>query len=365
MSVQEVIARELGLSQATISRVISRPDMVKPATRDRVLKAMEKHKYQPNQLANRLRAGGLEMLGICVSSISNDYFVSLIHGVEFAAGERGWSVVIECTHNDLAAERRSIEEMRSLQFGGLLILPHPEAADIYRELKRLRFPFVFIDRHLEGVAAPFVGTDEAVGGRLVAEHLLQLGHRRIAHVHGPEGYSSFQERGEAFENLLSRHGVALDPRCRVPGFQPNQKAASTTEAYGEKDVPRQLRTDHTMDDPEGGREALRRLLKLPKSERPTAVMCDNDYYATGVMLEAIQQGLSVPDDLSIVGFSGARWTSWLPVPLTTIVQPAYRIGERAVKQLFDVRGSGKISRKHCQLEPRLDIQASTGPPPSR
>lgn len=359
MNGQVAIAKELGLHQSTVSRAIKHPERVNEETRNRVLEAVRKRGYQLNELPNRLRAGGLQMLGACVSWIQNEFFVALIHGVELAASRHGWSVVIECTHNDLDAELRSITEMRSLRFGGLIILPHPQATDLYRELKRSKFPFVFVDRSLPGISVPWVGTDDRLGGRLAAEHVFKLGHRRIARIYGPQDYGSFAERGRGTVEFFAEKGLTLDPRWEIAGHAMELKEAALPAA-GLDMMSHGFATERV----ERGRRAMARLLELPAQQRPTAVLCDNDYYATGALLEATSRGVAVPEAISIVGFAGFSWTRWLPVPLTTVVQPAQQIGEEAAELLINVNRRGTPRRPRKQLlPPRLEASGSTGPCP--
>ncbi|MFW6038948.1 MAG: LacI family DNA-binding transcriptional regulator [bacterium] len=333
MNTQARIAEQLNLSQATVSRVLSRPDQVNAKTRQRVLEAFERLGYRPNELANRFRENCLQMIGVNVASLRHTYFPSIIDGAEEAADERGYGVVVRCTHNDAGAERSAIEQMESLRFRGVLTNPHPRGAPLYRQLRERGVPFVFIDRYLDNLDAHYVGTDNRLGAEQAINHLVDLRHQRIGLVCGPQTYSSYRDRLEGYRRALSAHGRAKPDEWVFAGG----------------------------DQLEDGRRACQAWLRLPRESRPTALCCDNDSTATGVLLQAAAQGISVPRDLSVIGFAGFEWTEWLAVPLTTVQQHGIAIGRNAV-ELLVASPHASVKPQRLELEPELKVRASTGPP---
>ena len=363
MSAQQHLAKRLGISQATISRVLNHPEMVRPETRARVVEAMRELNYERNELPQRLRAGGLDMVGICISGIQNEFFVSMIHGIDLAVSERDWATVLRFTHDHLESERRIVGEMRALRFGGLILLPQEENRELYASLESKRFPFVFIDHTVEGVDAPRVATDEKLGGRLSAEHVLDLGHRRIGRIYGPQEVQSFAERTAGALQAIAERGIPMDPRWSVPAFQMTaEQRARRRSREPLRIVAKEIRqvTRHRVAE---GRAAMARLLDLPEGLRPTAVLCENDLLATGAQREAMARGLDVPGEVSIVGYAGFSLTEFLPVPLTTVRQPAHEIGVAAVEALFGLRAGDAGARENRLLPPELKVRASTGPVP--
>ena len=363
MSAQQHLAKRLGISQATISRVLNHPEMVHPETRARVVEAMRELNYERNELPQRLRAGGLDMVGICISGIQNEFFVSMIHGIDLAVSERDWTTVLRFTHDHLETERRIVGEMRALRFGGLILLPQDENRELYVSMESKGFPFVFIDHSVEGVKAPRVATDEKLGGRIAAEHVLDLGHRRIGRIYGPQEVQSFAERTAGALQAITERGIPMDPRWSVPAFQMTaEQRARRRSREPLRTVAKEIQqvTRHRVAE---GRAAMARLLSLAEGLRPTAVLCENDLLATGALREALARGVDVPGDVSIVGYAGFSLTEYLPVPLTTVRQPAHEIGVAAVDALFACREGRDDAGEDRLLPPELHVDASTGPVP--
>ena len=335
---QSVIAAEVNLSQQTVSRVLTKPHLVREETRQRVLAAMQRHRYQTNHLANKFRNRRLDMLGICIPSTRHSYFSGIIDGAQEVAGQRDIHVVIECTHNRSEAERSAIEMMRGLQFGGILITPTPGNEPFYADLREADFPFAFIDRYLDGFDSPFIGTNDRAGAKLAVDHLVALGHGRIGLVTAAfdePDLSSARDRREGFLDAMAGHGLAPDDAWLLPG--------GYTSAAGE--------------------EAFARLMALPNTQRPTAVFCDHDSVAIGFVHAAVAAGLRVPDDVSVVGFANFEWSAFTSVPLTTIAQSPVEIGRQAARLLLDF---DSLKQPRCvELEPELVIRESTAPPKGR
>ncbi|MCF7849990.1 MAG: LacI family transcriptional regulator [Kiritimatiellales bacterium] len=338
VAIQMTVAKELGISQSTVSRALRRPDMVRDATLKRIQKAFAKHGYQPDELANRFREGSLGLIGVSVNSLFHPYFPSIIDGAQREAARHGWGLAIECTHDEQEAERKAIEIMRSLRFVGALVNPHPEAHEFFKRLLDSDFPVVMIDRFLDGVNCSYIGTDNRMGAHLAVEHLVSLGHRRIAMIHGPQEYSSHRDRLTGYREAMVGHGLSVDKRWIMAG-------------------------SWTV---EGGRSAGTRLLSLPSDVRPTAIFCDTDSGALGVVEQARENGILVPQTVSVVGFVDYDWSRYLAVPLTTVHQPRESLGQQAVEMLYELQDRPREQRvtHRVELIPELMIRRSSAPPSS-
>lgn len=333
---QSIIAAELNVSQQTVSRVLTKPHLVREETRERVLAAMRRHRYQTNHLANKFRSRRLDMLGICVPSTRHSYFPSIIDGVQQVAGERGNHVVIECTRDRSDVEQSAVKMMRGLQFGGVLVTPTPGNEPFYADLRESNFPFAFIDRYLDGFDSPYIGTNNQAGAKLAVDHLVALGHRRIglvtATIDHPD-ISSIRDRREGYLEAMAGHGLEPDDVWLLPG-------GFTIEA---------------------GKAAVARIMALPETRRPTAVFCDNDSAAVGVICALQAAGCRVPQDLSVVGFANFDWTAYTSVPLTTIAQCAIEMGRHAAQVLLEMIQQPEIDGRKLELAPELVVRQSTAP----
>jgi LacI family transcriptional regulator len=336
---QAEIAKKLNISQQTVSRVLRAPHLVKEKTRRRVLDLMRESGYEPNELANRLKGGGLEIIGLSLQHIRHSFFPEIISGVEQAISQRGWQLAI--VSEQFGGPRLQAEHltaMRRLRFGGILCAPFWENIPLYRDLRRIGFPLVFVDQYLANFDCDYVATDNRLGGRIAAEHLLGLGHRRFAIFRADTVSTSMRDRQEGFLRAVSEQGFEVDPRHDL-------KCGFSVET---------------------GKESFARLWRLPASARPTALFCDNDTAAAGALLTALALGVKIPDELSIVGYAGYDWTEYLPVPLTTVAQSGHEIGTAAVKRLFELIADPRRGDEpsHLDLAPTLTARQSSGPAPS-
>ncbi len=321
---QSEIAQKLHISQQTVSRVLHAPHLVKEKTRQRVLALMRESGYEPNELANRLKGGGLKIIGLSLQHIRHSYFPSIIDGAEQAVRQRGWQLSI--ASEQLGGPPLQVEHltaMRRLRFGGILCAPYWENIPLYLEMRRIGFPLVFVDNYLDKLDCDHVTTDNRLGGQMAAKHLLSLGHQKFAIFRADTGSTSMRDRHDGFLRTLSAKGFDVEPRHDL-------KSGFSFEA---------------------GRESLARLWSLPASERPTALFCDNDSAAAGAIAEALSRGVRIPEELSVVGYAGFDWTEYLPVPLTTIAQPGREIGETAGQLLFDLIDAPPRLANPCRTRP--------------
>jgi LacI family transcriptional regulator len=329
------VARLAGVSTATVSRLLNGTGQIAPKTRLAIEAAVNELGYQPNRIARSLATSSTETIALLLPEITNPFYGALVAGIEQRTLELGYTMLLCTTDDDPAREEMYLNLLRSKQVDGALadglVLPPDRIAEFVAD----GFPIVCLDRDVDSTAVPLVQVDNKLGGRMATEHLLELGHRRIAHVAGTPGMRIVDERNEGYREALRTAGLDADPRLQAVG------------GFNE----------------EGGYEACRSLFS--RRPYPTAVFAANDLSAVGVLEAIAESGLHVPDDVSVVGFDDLRLAAYTSPPLTTIHQPAREIGARATSLLFDLTRGKKLRRVRHLLQPELVIRRSTAPPRRR
>ena len=335
------VARRAGVSVATVSYVLNQgPRGVSEDKRRRVLDAVEALGYRPNAIARSLRARRTRILGLVLPNSASPYFAALSHTVEEAAAARGYQVVVSNAADSPAREASQIEALLRLRVDGVIWVPadrRPSSRDAAHVVGVVRpdVPTVQVDRALPGSAGDYdvVMSDNAGGGRLAADHLVALGHRRVAVISGRREHVHAQQRLAGARRRLAESGIELPPDL----------VAFTDFTYA------------------AGAAAPARWLALPPGERPTAIVAGNDRTAIGVLHAAAQAGVRVPQDLSVVGFNDTPQAAFTVPPLTTVAQPLDAIAAEAVDRLL-----ARIERPAQapppairQLPVRLVIRGST------
>src|SRR3954468_14877428 len=308
------VARRAGVSTATVSRVLSQPDVVSPDTRRKVLQAVELLDYAPNSAAKNLRTLRTGKLLVTVPDISNPFFALILQGIEDAAQRDGYAVLLGDTQHDEAREDRYALMLKRKEADGLIVLGHrlpPEAAALVRATAPRCAPVVNGCEFTPKLGIPSVHIDNAKAAAEAMDHLYRLGHRRIGIITGP------------LVSPLSRD--------RLDGAITRAK-----KARGERHVI-VMNGDFSV---ESGAVAAERL--LGREEPPTAIFCFNDEMAMGAVETAKRRGLRVPLDVSIVGFDDIRFARCVDPPLTTVAQPMRAIGEGTVRLLLEIlNGDGE------------------------
>jgi DNA-binding LacI/PurR family transcriptional regulator len=319
------------VSLATASRVASGATHVRSETRVKVERAMRELLYVSPHRPETMGA-----IGILVPEFANPVFPALTEAMEKSASEAGLATII-C--NTAGSARRELEYVHMLlerRVGGMIFIC-PEINDVrgehshYQQLLDQGARLVLVNGDAIDLDITSIGVDERAAGRLATEHLLGLGHRRIGFAAGLPYASPTRDKRLGREDAL-----------RAAGIDPNGLVAHA---------------DFTV---EGGRAALRKLLKHPKG-RPTGVICSNDLMAIGVIHEAFAHGLGVPRDLSVVGFDGTDLANWVDPNLTTIAQPIPELASAAIAALA---GNGALATPRLVFRPRLRKGATTAPPAS-
>ena len=320
------VAELAGVSVATVSRTLKNPDVVAPATRERVQAAVAAANYRPNGMAVQFRSRRTSNLVVLVPLIANSFFARVIAGIQHAAQAAGYRVLLCDTGGDERREREYAELVYARQADGVIQLrafdPFAGQGDIP--------PVVNACEVLAEHTWPKVRLDNRAAARCLTEHLLALGHRRIALIKGPEDSPLTLERLAGYQEALTQAGIALDPGLLHEG-------------------------DFTL---AAGAAAAKALLALP--ERPTALFCCSDEMAIGALQVLRRSGLRVPEDISLAGFDDIAFAAYTEPPLTTIAQPAEAFGQRAVAMLLEVLNGGTPAAREVVLPFELKVRGSTG-----
>jgi len=331
------VAKRAGVSTATISRVLSRPDVVAPDTRRKVLAAIDSLGFTPNAAAKNLRTLRTAKLLVTVPDISNPFFSLILQGIEDAAQREGYSVLVGDTQHDAGREEKYALMLRRKEADGLIFLGHrlpKEAATLVRSMRPAQAPVVNGCEFSPNLGIPSVHIDNATAASDAMEHLYRLGHRRIGIITGP------------LVSPLSRDRLA-------------GATARAKKARAERDTI-VMNGDFSI---ESGSVAAERL--LGRKEPPSAIFCFNDEMAMGVVQTARLRGLRIPRDLSVVGFDDIRFARYVDPPLTTVAQPMRQIGEGTVRLLVEIlRGTG-APPESVTLPHLLVVRSSTAPPSQR
>lgn len=305
MATMKDVARRAGVSPATVSNVINQKGNVSPGLVESVNRAVEELGYRPNALARGLRVSRTYTVGLLISDMLNPYFSEIAAGVERVCSRRGYTVLLCTTNDSEKTEAKHVEVLRDRQADGIIVASTGTGNPAVERLVSEDFPLVLINRRLEGIQVDCVASDNIGGAVQVMDYLISLGHRRIAFVAGSRDSLPSRERLEGYLLGLSKAGIPADNRL--------------------------IRYGHLKYS--GGYEAARHILQLP--ERPTATFASNDMMAIGVMDAIIEAGLSIPEDMSLVGFDDTRISSLKRISLTTVRQSYLELGEIATKMLLD------------------------------
>jgi LacI family transcriptional regulator len=330
------IAALAGVSTATVSRVINGHTEVSEQTRDAVMRVVREHGYSTNRSARGLSAGRTGLVGVTAPVVHHSYFAVILDGAGEALYAHDMRMVLCPTHHEHAREVSLLERlMQGTTDGALLILPE-ESSDELAALHETGYRFVIVDpRERLDERVPTVSAAHSSGASEAVEHLLELGHRRIAAIAGPKGWIATEERLRGYRGALAAAGEMPDPRLEV-----------------ESDF-------HAT----GGVEAALSLLDRPHP--PTAIFAFNDMLAIGAMQAARSLGIRVPEQLSVVGFDDTFEASIVTPPLTTVRQPLAEMGRMAVSQLIRMLRDERIEALHVELATKLVVRESTASPVRR
>ncbi|WP_029008386.1 LacI family DNA-binding transcriptional regulator [Azospirillum halopraeferens] len=330
------VAGAAGVSVSTVSHVLNATRFVAPETERLVREAIERLGYAPNGIARALKGNRTRTLGMIVTASSNPFFAQVIHGLETASSDRGYSLILCNTDDDPDKQLRAFEALHGRRIDGLAVMA--SNADL-GFLDRVRdrapaLPLLLLDSDPQPGACA-VADDSALGGRLAAGLLAQRGFRRIACITGPARHPRSRARLAGFTEGLRAAGLTLDPAL--------VRTADLTIA--------------------GGYAAAAAL--LDGAAPPDAVFAFNDLMAVGALRAAAERGLPVPERLSVMGYDDIELAAYLTPPLTTVRQSAALLGARAAELLIDHLEHDRPLPDLLSLPPDLVLRASVGRPPAR
>lgn len=329
----EEVAKRAGVSTATVSRVLNNLDVVRSATRARVLKAVAELNYHPNLHARTLAGGKSHTIGLIASNMENPFFFDIFRSLEAHARLAGYEVVVANTDYDPDRLVRGVRLMIGRRVAGLAMVVSEMDPGLIEELANARIPCVFYDVGAARGNITNIRVDYRRGIRCIVGHLHSLGHRRLAFIGHHSSLGPTSEREKAFVESVSQ-------------LQPSVEWQTAADRDGL----------------EGGRLAARQLLS--QGFQPTAIVCVNDFTAAGVLRELRDRGLSVPRDVSLTGFDNITLSEFCDPPLTTIDIPRDEIGRLAFAAL-DPGDEAAPQGREIVIEPRLVLRGSTAPPQSR
>jgi LacI family transcriptional regulator, repressor for deo operon, udp, cdd, tsx, nupC, and nupG len=315
---------------ATVSRALIHPELLREETRTRVLAAVERLGYQPNLIARDLRMRESRLVFVVVPSLS-PFFLEVFRGVERAAREIGYSVLMGHTERDAGREHRFFDQVASRRADGIILVTSADAAAIPASKHRMP-PLVAALEVIEGQDLPTVRVDHTRAAKAATDYLLSLGHRRIAHIGGPDQTHIARHRRQGFEMAMTEAGVS-------PSAYPHM-AGNFTVSFGE--------------------EAMARLLEL--DPRPTAVFAANDEIAVGAIQTIKRAGLRVGKDISVIGFDDQRIATLYDPPLTTMRVPTEELGYQSM-MLLQKTLREEVTEMDTVLDTHLVVRETTGPAP--
>jgi LacI family transcriptional regulator len=327
------VAKLAGVAPITVSRVLTNSGYASEETRARVEAASAALGYVPNTLARGLRSKRTQTLALVMSDITNPFFTLIARGVEDAASNAGYTVIFCNTDESEEDEEKYINILVQKQVDGILLVPACSNSKSVKFLQSNGIPMVLIDRSIPGIGTDIVRGDSEQGGYDLTRHLIQLGHRHIVTITGPQEVSTSQDRVFGYERAMKEAGLEA---CIQVYF------GSYTQGSGYKLAGQAL--------------AL--------APRPTAIFGTNNFISIGVLKALKDAGLGVPEEVSVVGFDDLPAYMVVDPVLTVAAQPAYEMGSQATELLLK-RISGDIPESNHEviLPTRLIIRRSSGPPP--
>jgi DNA-binding LacI/PurR family transcriptional regulator len=324
------IAQVAQVSHSTVSRAIHHSPLVNGETGDRIRQIARRMGYRPSAVARSLVTKKTWTIGIVVTTIADPFIAELVSGIEETANDHGYSVFLANSNADPERELRVVHSFHERRVDGILVTASRVGALYLPRLTELKAPIVLINNQHPGEFAHSVVIDNVTASRAATEHLIGLGHKRIAYIGDRFGFQSDTERFTGYRQALELSDLAFSPELVV----------------------------HGDGNAESGGPAMETLLKL--SAPPTAVFCYNDMTALGALRVIRARGLSVPADISLVGFDDLFIASYLQPLLTTVRQPRRQMGQMAMEMLLKLF-AGEQCNASIKVSGELIVRESTAP----
>jgi DNA-binding LacI/PurR family transcriptional regulator len=323
------VARAAGVSRALVSLVMRGSPKVSDERRDRVLRAAQELGYRPNAMARGLASRRTRTVGVLLNELHNPFYAEIMDGIDDSAADHGYRVLIGTAGRRPGGEQATLETFLELRADGVVLVGPRLPTRSILAIAALT-PVVLVARDIRSAHVDSIKSDERAGARQVVRHLVELGHRRITHVDGGTGAGAGSRR-EGYRQAMREHGLAREIRI--------------------------LSGDYTD---VAGAEAAARLLE--SGELPTAVFAANDLVAAGLIDRLEDDGLRVPEDVSVIGYDNTFLAALHHVSLTTVDQPRPEMGRRAMEVLVERMEGVRTVPMHVRVTPQLVVRGSTGPP---
>jgi LacI family transcriptional regulator, repressor for deo operon, udp, cdd, tsx, nupC, and nupG len=321
------VAKMANVSTATVSRVISNAGTVKKETANKVLEAIDKLKYKPNMLARQLRRLETKTILVVIPDITNTFFSNVLRGIESVATAYGYQVLLGDAQNIEERERSYLDNLGQRKADGVILLTARTDQKVLEELSE-QYPVVLACEYYEGSNLPTVSIDNISSARKATEYLISLNHKKIAHISGPLKVVVGRDRLKGFYQAMAHHGLSVDSLLVQEG-------------------------DFSY---ESGFNLMKKLLML--DELPTAVFAANDEMAMGAIKAAKSKGIRVPEDLSVIGFDDIKFASIFEPALTTIAQPTFEMGKKAMELLLKLINNEELEKDQFMLADKLIVRDS-------
>jgi len=329
------VALQAGVHPGTASRALNvdTRELVNEETARRVLEAAAELGYRPNPIARGLKTSRSYTVGVLIPDLTNPLFPPIVRGIQDRLEEAAYTPLIANTDNDTDRERADFEAMRARHVDGLITATARRDRGLPPGLEDVEMPIVLVNRRLEDGGRPSVVADDRAGVALAVEHLASLGHRRIAHLAGPQELSTGHLRLDGFHQAMAAAGLEVDPDLVLIG-------SAFVESEGER-LCNEL---------------------LERAPDVTAIFAGNDLMAIGCYDVFVERGINCPGDVSVVGYNDMPFVGWFDPPLTTVHLPHYKIGACAADLLLAQLRDPDTEPQQVMVDPELVVRGSTAPP---
>jgi DNA-binding LacI/PurR family transcriptional regulator len=325
------VARLAGVSHSTVSRALRNSPRVNSETTEKIRRIAAESGYRTSAVARSLATRRTNTIGVVVTTITDLFAAEVVSGIEEAAGERDYSILLANCNADPEREMRVVRTMEERRVDGIVVTASRVGALYIPMLSRMRVPIVLLNNQHPSEFAHSVMIANTEASLAAMQHLIHLGHRRIGYIGDRNGRQSDTERFAGYRYGLDAADVPFEPELVF----------------------------HGDGNPEGGMQGVVRLLSL--SSPPTAIFCYDDMTALGALRQIRMQGLHVPRDISLIGFDDLAIVGYTDPPLTTVRQPMARMGRMAMETLFDIL-AGSRSNHNLKVPGELVVRESTAPP---
>jgi DNA-binding LacI/PurR family transcriptional regulator len=325
----EDVARQAGVSTATVSRVLSGKSNVSDELRMRVLETIRELNYRPSRVARSLRVQRSSIIGLIISDIQNPFFTSVVRAVEDVAQQRQYSVFLCNSDEDFDKELTYIELMLAEHVAGMIVSPTASSNEIYQRLVEMHVPIVALDRRVDGVPIDMVVGDNVCAARTVVNHLIENGFQRIGAVIGTPDASTGAERYQGYVEAMEEHGLPILPELvrSGPPRSPNGYAL-------------------TME-------------LLQQEKPPDAIFTGNNLLTVGALRAIHDIGLRIPEDIGLAAFDEMDWMFLVKPALTVVMQPTYEMGRLAAELLLKRIADPDRPPQQVVLQPTIKVRESS------